>query len=642
MIVLSANNLSKSYGVDEIFANVSFHVNKGDRVGIVGINGAGKTTLLKILTGESQPSSGGFFVSSELNIGYLKQSDAFDSNNTVIEEVNSIFTKLYVMEKKLHDLSHKLSDENDPNLGANIDRFSKLQEDYKNLGGYTYKSEIKGVLKSMAFTEEYYDKKIHTLSGGEKTRLSLACLLLKRPDILFLDEPTNHLDIGTLKWLEQYLKGYNGTLVIVSHDRYFLDKLVNKVFEIENGRLTVYNGNYSEYSVKRSEKRDAEFRAYQKQKKELDRQEDIIRKFKERGTEKLAKRARSREKRLDSMEKIERPLFSKDKMKISFRENFRSGNDVLMAEDLKKSFSERIIFDKVSFDIKRGEKICLVGDNGIGKTTLLKIIMGEASYDDGYLKVGHNVEFGYYDQGQMLLNEEKTVMDELHDEYSLYTDGEIRSILGRFLFKNEDVFKTVKLLSGGEKARLSLLKMMLKGSNTLILDEPTNHLDIEAREVFEDAIKEFEGTVIVVSHDRYFLNKVPDKIFELTREGITQYLGNYDYYLEKSSEIKSGKTHLNDLNKSGDNVNVDLGGFSSLNSRKKKKELEALERRRTREIKRLEKEIEDLENKIEFYEKEMCDERNFVNHKLLNDYQKEMDNCKDTLDKKYNEWIKLQ
>ena len=642
MIVLSANNLSKSYGVDEIFANVSFHVNKGDRVGIVGINGAGKTTLLKILTGESQPSSGGFFVSSELNIGYLKQSDAFDSNNTVIEEVNSIFTKLYVMEKKLHDLSHKLSDENDPNLGANIDRFSKLQEDYKNLGGYTYKSEIKGVLKSMAFTEEYYDKKIHTLSGGEKTRLSLACLLLKKPDILFLDEPTNHLDIGTLKWLEQYLKGYNGTLIIVSHDRYFLDKLVNKVFEIENGRLTVYNGNYSEYSVKRSEKRDAEFRAYQKQKKELDRQEDIIRKFKERGTEKLAKRARSREKRLDSMEKIERPLFSKDKMKISFRENFRSGNDVLMAEDLKKSFSERTIFDKVSFDIKRGEKICLVGDNGIGKTTLLKIIMGEVSYDDGYLKIGHNVEFGYYDQGQMLLNEEKTVMDELHDEYSLYTDGEIRSILGRFLFKNEDVFKTVKLLSGGEKARLSLLKMMLKGSNTLILDEPTNHLDIDAREVFEDAIKEFEGTVIVVSHDRYFLNKVPDKIFELTREGITQYLGNYDYYVEKSSEIKSGKTHLNDLNKSGDNVNVDLGGFSSLDSRKKKKELEALERRRIREIKSLEKEIEDLENKIEFYEKEMCDERNFVNHKLLNDYQKEMDNCKDTLDKKYNEWIKLQ
>ena len=642
MIVLSANNLSKSYGVDEIFANVSFHVNKGDRVGIVGINGAGKTTLLKILTGESQPSSGGFFVSSELNIGYLKQSDAFDSSNTVIEEVNSIFTKLYAMEKKLHDLSHRLSDENDPNLGANIDRFSKLQEDYKSLGGYTYKSEIKGVLKSMAFTEEYYDKKIHTLSGGEKTRLSLACLLLKKPDILFLDEPTNHLDIGTLKWLEQYLKGYNGTLIIVSHDRYFLDKLVNKVFEIENGRLTVYNGNYSEYSVKRREKRDAEFRAYQKQKKELDRQEDIIRKFKERGTEKLAKRARSREKRLDSIEKIERPLFSKDKMKISFRENFRSGNDVLMAEDLKKSFGERTIFDKVGFDIKRGEKICLVGDNGIGKTTLLKIIMGEVSYDDGYLKIGHNVEFGYYDQGQMLLNEEKTVMDELHDEYSLYTDGEIRSILGRFLFKNEDVFKTVKLLSGGEKARLSLLKMMLKGSNTLILDEPTNHLDIDAREVFEDAIKEFEGTVIVVSHDRYFLNKVPDKIFELTREGITKYLGNYDYYVEKSSEIKSGKTHLNDLNKSGDNVNVDLGGFSSLDSRKKKKELEAAERRRIREIKSLEKEIEELENKIEFYEKEMCDERNFVNHKLLNDYQKEMDYCKDTLDKKYNEWIKLQ
>jgi len=642
MIVLSSNKLCKSYGVDSILEDVSFHVNKGDRVGIVGINGAGKTTLLRILTGELEPSSGGFFVSSDLKLGYLKQNDVFDSDNTVIEEVNSIFTKLYSMEKKLHILSEKLSNADDPNLSSNIDRFTKLQEDFKAQGGYTYKSEIKGVLKSMAFSEDYYSKKISTLSGGEKTRLSLACLLLKKPDILFLDEPTNHLDIGTLKWLEQYLRSYNGTLIIVSHDRYFLDKLVNKVFEVENKKITVYTGNYSEYSIKRSEKRDAEFSAYEKQKKEIDKQEEIIRRFKGRGTEKLAKRARSREKRLDSVEKLERPLFSKDKMKISFRENYRSGNDVLMAEELRKDFPDKNLFEKVKFDIKRGEKICLVGDNGVGKTTLLKMIMGNIPYDDGYLKVGHNVDFGYYDQGQMLLNDDKTVMDELHDDYSLYTDGEIRSILGRFLFRDDDVFKFVKSLSGGEKARLSLLKMMLRGSNTLILDEPTNHLDIDSREVFEDAIKEFEGTVIVVSHDRYFLNKIPNKIFELTPWGIVEYLGNYDYYVEKSSEIKSGKTHLNDLNKYKDSGNVEVTSFSAVDERKKKKEEEARERRRLRDIKKLEDEIFGLEEKIEYYKKEMCDERNFTNHTLLREYQEEIDYCMKTLEIKYGEWMKLQ
>ena len=411
---------------------------------------------------------------------------------------------------------------------------------------------------------------------------------------------------------------------------------------MENRRLTVYTGNYSEYSVKRTEKRDAEFRAYEKQKKDIDKQEEIIRRFKERGTEKLAKRARSREKRLDSVEKLDRPLFSKDKMKISFRENFRSGNDVLIAEDLRKVFPDKNLFNNVKFDIKRGEKICLVGDNGVGKTTLLKMIMGNIPYDDGYLKVGHNVDFGYYDQGQMLLNDDKTVMDELHDDYSLYTDGEIRSILGRFLFRNDDVFKLIKSLSGGEKARLSLLKMMLRGSNTLILDEPTNHLDIDSREVFEDAIREFEGTVIVVSHDRYFLNKIPDKIFELTSGGIVQYLGNYDYYVEKSSEIKSGKTHLNDLNKTKDSDNVEVTSFSAVDERKKKKEEEARERRRIRDIERLENEIASLEENIEYYEKEMCDEKNFTNHTLLKKYHEELNKCKEALDIKYSEWIKLQ
>ncbi|MBK5252866.1 MAG: ABC-F family ATP-binding cassette domain-containing protein [Peptostreptococcaceae bacterium] len=639
MIVISANNLSKSYGIDEIITDVSFHINKGDKVGIVGINGAGKTTLLKILTGELEATSGSFYISSDNKIGYLEQNDSFNSDNTVIQEVNQIFSGLYKLEKDMYDLSEKLGDENDKNLNKNIDRFTQLQEKYKYLGGYTYKSEIKGILKSMAFGEDYFDKPINTLSGGERTRLSLACLLLRKPDILFLDEPTNHLDIGTLKWLEQYLRSYNGTVVLVSHDRYFLDKLVNKVFEVDNNKLSVYTGNYSEYSVKRSEKRDAEFSAYEKQRKELARQEDIVRKFKERGTEKLAKRARSREKRLDAVERKDKPLYSTGKLKITFRENFPSGKDVLIGENLEKSFEKKDLFKNVAFDIKRGDKICIVGDNGIGKTTLLKMIMGQIPCDEGYLKVGHNVDFGYYDQGQLLMDDEKTVMEELHDAYVLYSDGEIRSVLGRFLFKNDTVFKKVGSLSGGEKARLSLLKMMMAGSNTLILDEPTNHLDIDAKEVFEDALKQYEGTMIIVSHDRYLLNKIPTKILELTSNGFVEYLGNYDYYIEKSNEIKSGKEHLHVL--AGDN-NMAEPMVSAEVGRKQKKEEEAKYRRRERDIEKLEEDIAELEEKIDFYHSEMCNEDNFTDHVLLTKYEKDTIKCKKELDEKYSKWMKLQ
>ncbi|NLY81361.1 MAG: ABC-F family ATP-binding cassette domain-containing protein [Clostridiales bacterium] len=638
MIVISANNLCKSYGIDEIIKDVSFHINKGDKVGIVGVNGAGKTTLLKILTGELEATSGTFHISSDTKIGYLEQNDSFESDNTVIQEVNQIFSGLYKMENDLHNLSEKLGDDSEKNLNKNIEKFTQLQEKYKSMGGYTYKSEIKGILKSMAFGEESFDKPIDTLSGGERTRLSLACLLLSKPDILFLDEPTNHLDIGTLKWLEQYLRSYNGTVVLVSHDRYFLDKLVNKVFEIDRNMLSVYNGNYTEYGIKRSEKRDAEFKAYEKQRKEVDRQEDIVRKFKERGTEKLAKRARSREKRLDAVERINKPLYSNGRLKIAFRENFPSGKDVLIGENLEKSFEDKDLFKNVAFDIKRGDKICIVGDNGIGKTTLLKMMMGKIKYDEGYLKVGHNVDFGYYDQGQLLMDDEKTVMEELHDAFILYTDGEIRSILGRFLFTKETVFKKVGALSGGEKARLSLLKMMLAGSNTLILDEPTNHLDIDAKEVFEDALMQFEGTMIIVSHDRYLLNKIPSKILELTSDGFVEYLGNYDYYIEKSNDTKSGKEHLQVL--AGETISAEPIA-SAEQARKQKKKDEAKARRRQRDIEKIEDEIAELEDKIDYYHKEMCNEDNFTDHVLLVKYEKDMEECKKRLDDKYSKWMKL-
>ena len=408
MIVVSAKDLTKAYGTDVILDKVSFHINKGERVGIIGVNGAGKTTLLKILTGEMPCEEGDFFISSDINIGYLKQDGAFDSEKTVIEEVESIFSAFPQMEKDMEKLLARIEElasagsEGEEESHRLLERYDMMQEKFRDSGGYTYKSEITGILSSMAFGEDSYDKKISSLSGGEKTRLSLACLLLRKPDILFLDEPTNHLDIGTLKWLEQYLKSYKGTIVLVSHDRYFLDETVTRIFEVENHKLNIYEGNYTFYATERKNRREAELRKYEKQQKEISRQEDMIRRFKQRGTEKLAKRAASREKRLAAMDVIDRPEGTTGKMKLSFKADFQSGRDVLYAEGLSKSFgygSRRTeLFHGVDLDIKRGERVCIVGANGIGKTTLLKILMGELSANTGRIKIGHNVQFGYYDQ----------------------------------------------------------------------------------------------------------------------------------------------------------------------------------------------------------------------------------------------------
>ena len=613
MIILSATNITKSYGVDIILQNVSFHINEGERVGIVGNNGAGKTTLLNILCGEMSYDDGNIFVSANTSIGYLKQSENFNSDNTVIEEVTGIFSHMESLEKEMHELSHEISERssNGEDVERLLHRYDEMMERYNRSGGYSYKSEIQGILNSMAFTEDYFDKKISTLSGGEKTRLALACLLLKKPDLLFLDEPTNHLDIGTLKWLEQYLKSYSGTVVLISHDRYFLDQTVNRIFEVENHKLYTYNGGYSAYAQQKRQRREEELKKYEIQQKEVARQEEMIRRFKQHGTEKLAKRAASREKRLAAMDLMDKPEALQGRMKINFHQEFKSGNDVLLAEDLKKGFgygeNRKELFDNVNFDIKRGERICIVGPNGVGKTTLLKILMDELQPDSGRLKVGHNVLFGYYDQEQQNLNPNNTVFEEMKEAYRLYTDTEMRSLLGRFLFQNESVFLNVGSLSGGEKARLSLLKLMLSGSNVLILDEPTNHLDITSKEVFEDALLDFPGTVIVVSHDRYFLNKIPTRIMELNNDGMTAYLGSYDYYMEKKQEIESGKKYLSELSgntnksttaaKDGSDSSVDMKELvaaveegelelDSLNSnerRKLVKEMDAKKRRRERE-----------------------------------------------------------
>ena len=647
MIILSAKDLTKTYGVDVILDNVSFHINEGDRIGIVGANGAGKTTLLNILSGRLPADGGQFYVSQNTTIGYLKQKDNFNKENTLLEEIHKIFAHLEALEAEMHRISEEI-DRLGADAGDLIQRLTDMQETFKEKGGYTYKSEINGILSSMAFGEEYYNKKISTLSGGEKTRLALACLLLEKPDLLFLDEPTNHLDIGTLKWLEQYLKGYKGTIVMVSHDRYFLDQMATRIFEVEHHKLHSYEGNYSAFAEKKRAIREAQLRAYNKQQTEIRRQEDMIRRFKERGTEKLAKRAASREKMLEHMDRIERPEAELGKMKLHFRQEYQSGNDVLFAEGLAKSFgfgaTRRELFENVSFDIKRGERICIVGPNGVGKTTLLRIMMEELSPADGYLKIGHNVKFGYYDQGQLLLNDASTVMDEVHDSYRLYKDSEIRGILGRFLFQNDQVFLQVGSLSGGEKARLALLKLMMSGANVLILDEPTNHLDIDSKEIFEDALLEYPGTVIVVSHDRYFLNKIPTRILELERDGLTEYLGAYDYYVEKKASIASGKQYLKEMAAEEKQQLINQGAevtLSAAEERALKKKQEAEERRQRREKERLETLIEELETKISETEEEMCKPENLTDHQLLHELSAKNTALKDELEAAYESWMEF-
>lgn len=650
MIVLSAANLVKSYGVDPVLCQISFHINKGDRIGIVGANGAGKTTLLNILTGELSCDSGGIHLAADTTLGYLRQKDSFSNQGTVYGEMLSIFQPLIDMEQELSALSLEISRRSSSGEAVEklLHRYDELTAAFQNQNGYSYKSEIAGILNSMAFSESAYEKPISQLSGGERTRLALAALLLRRPDLLLLDEPTNHLDIGTLKWLEQYLKAYSGTIVLISHDRYFLDQTVTRIFDVENHKLTSYEGNYTEYTQKKRQLAEDALRHYENQQEEIRRQEDLIRRFKERGTEKLAKRAQSREKRLSHVERLERPEGKQSKMKLRFAANQQSGTDVLYAEDLSKSFrgesSSRHLFSHVSFDIKRGERICLVGANGIGKTTLLKMILGELFPDQGRIKIGHNVTIGYYDQQQEQLTGTNTVLEELHSAYRLYSETELRSLLGRFLFRGDDVKKPVAALSGGEKARLALLKMMMSGSNLLLLDEPTNHLDIAAKEVFEDALIDFPGTLFVVSHDRYFLNRIPTRIFELSENGITAYLGGYDYYMEKKQALPSGKNYMGELAKQA--PAADAGApltekEKRMESRRQEKEAQALKRRKEKQLAELEAQIAASEEEIQFLEEELCKEEVYSDFAASQECSQKLAQAKELLEQTYNSWMAL-
>ncbi len=643
MIVLSAKDISKSYGTDIITEDVSFGVEKGDRIGIVGPNGSGKTTLLSIIAGELEPSSGNIYIRSDMTLGYLKQKNHFFAGGTVIGEAQKSFEHFFRMEKEIEDLQVRISDHTRPDFDQCLAAYTNLIEEYEKEGGYTYKSELSAVLRAMGFSEEDQLKKIDVLSGGERTRLALACMLLRRPDILILDEPTNHLDLKMLSWLENFLKGYQGTLLVVSHDRYFLDRIVGRIFDMSGGTLNAYAGNYSEFLIKKEERMETLMREYEKQQAEIARQEEMIRRFRQHGTEHLAKRARSREKRLAHIELIDRPTEVQSRMKLGFEQNFKSGGEVLVCEDLAKSYGEKKLFEDVSLDVRKGEKVCIIGDNGIGKTTLLRILMGKEEPDRGYLKTGYNVDFGYYDQGQRLLDDNETVLGEMKNAYHLYSDTEMRSLLGRFLFRGDDVFKQVGDLSGGEKAKLSLLKLMLSGANTLVLDEPTNHLDIESKEVVEDALTEFGGTLIIVSHDRYLLTRIPDRILELTASGVIEYKGNFDYYLEKT---EAPGDEVPDTEKSAASVPVQAAvsvtSTASEADRQARKQKEAEERRRARRGDEIEERIHELEGKIADIEESMNDPDKAADFEWMHEQAEKMAEYEKEITDLYDEWMELQ
>ncbi|HHW95059.1 MAG TPA: ABC-F family ATP-binding cassette domain-containing protein [Mogibacterium sp.] len=643
MLVISGKNISKTYGIDVVLDDVSFNVNRGDRIGIVGPNGAGKTTLLEIIAGEIKESSGNIYIRSGLTIGYLRQKNNFISGGTVESEAQKTFAHLQQMEKDIRNLSVKISDHKCPSFDCSLDAYTALMEEYEKQGGYTYKSELRAIIEHMGFSEEDLSKTTDKLSGGERTRLALACILLRKPDILILDEPTNHLDLNMLSWLESFLKAYQGTILAVSHDRYFLDKIVNKVFDMNDGSLEIYSGNYSESLVRKNERLEARRKEYEKQQKETIRQEEMIRRFKQHGTEHLAKRARSREKRLAQIEKISKPHTKQDKMKLAFDADYKSGNDVAISEDLVKSFGDRVLFKNVSFNIRKGERICIIGDNGIGKTTLLKIITGKEKPDSGYLKIGYNVNFGYYDQGQRLLDDKETVLGEMKNAYHLYTDTEMRSLLGRFLFKGDDVFKTVSSLSGGEKAKLSFLKLMLSGANTLVLDEPTNHLDIPSKEVVESALLEFKGTLIIVSHDRYLLTKIPDRILELTEDGLVEYKGNFEYYVEKSKEFEE-TNEVTSSSSATESESADITEIvlSAEEEREAKKRKEAKERRRLRRVEELETSIHEIEEVIADLEASLCEPENLHRYEWLQEQADILEEYKKEVARLYDEWMDIQ
>lgn len=633
-MILSCQNISKAFNEVPVLKEVSFHLEDYDKAAIVGLNGAGKTTLLRIIVGEMAPDHGLVTLSKDKTIGYLAQDQAVSSQNTIYEELLTAKSDVIEMESRIRSLELSMKQASGRELEELMETYTRLTHSFELANGYAYQSEVTGILKGLGFMEDEFSKKISTLSGGQKTRVALGKLLLQKPDLIILDEPTNHLDLNSIAWLETYLLNYKGAVLIVSHDRYFLDRIAGKIIEIDQTKATTFLGNYSDYAVKKEQLRSAALNAYLKQQQEIKHQEEVIEKLRSFNREKSIKRAESREKALNKMDVLDKPTQARSDIHITLTPRCTSGNDVLHIEDLSKSFGEHLLFKHLSMDLKRGEHVAIIGDNGTGKTTILKIINGLLPADTGTLTLGTNVHIGYYDQEHHVLHTEKTLFDEISDSYPYLDNTEIRSTLAAFLFTGEDVFKRIKDLSGGERGRVSLAKLMLSESNFLILDEPTNHLDITSKEILEDAINAYEGTVLYVSHDRYFINRTASRILELSEGALTGYLGNYDYYLEKKTEASLSTLPASPSQKEY------LPTETKLDWQAQKK-LQADKRKKENDLKKCEESIALLEQEQKKIDAKMSDPSIATNVAELQKLASRQKELADKLEGLYEQWEAL-
>ena len=634
-MILSCQNINKSFGLNEVLKNASFHLEEREKAALIGPNGAGKSTLLKIIMQEMSADSGEVIISRGKSIGYLAQHQDLTSGRTIYEELLSVKQYILDMEEKIRMMEHKMKTVTGRELDTLLSDYSRITHQFELENGYACRCEVTGVLKGLGFSEDEFSKSVDTLSGGQKTRVALGRLLLSNPDIILLDEPTNHLDMDSIAWLENYLMNYKGAVFIVSHDRYFLDKVVTKVVEIDHGNVRMFMGNYSDYSQKKAMIREAQYKAWLNQQQEIKHQEEVIAKLKSFNREKSIKRAESREKMLDKIEVLDKPVEDNSEMRLTLSPRIISGNDVLTVTGLSKSFSNQQLFCNIDFSIKRGERVAIIGANGTGKTTLLKILNGLLPADEGEFELGSKVQIGYYDQEHHVLDMEKTVFEEMSDTYPYLTNTEIRNVLAAFLFTGDDVFQQIKTLSGGERGRVSLAKLMLSEANFLILDEPTNHLDIVSKEILENALNSYTGTLLYVSHDRYFINQTATRILDLTNQSMVNYIGNYDYYLEKKEELT--QIYAPEAEKPKEQQTA----TSSKQDWILKKEEQARQRKRESELKKTEAEIERLETRDNEIDEEMSQPEVAVNVAECVRLSKEKAEIAEKLEKLYAKWEEL-
>lgn len=637
-MILQCSHISKTFLTDTILDDVSFHINDNEKAAIVGINGSGKSTLIKIIVNELEADSGEVVIGKDISVGYIAQNQEYDSDKTILEEMQNAKPEIIELEKRLDVLSAQMENKSGSELESIIKQYDQTRHRFEQLGGYSYKSEITGVLKGLGFTEDEFNQQVKSLSGGEKTRAALAKMLLKNPKFIILDEPANHLDLSAIRWLEGYLANYKGAVLLVAHDRYFLDKIVTKVIELRQTHCTVFLGNYTEYSKKKKALMETLMKQYLNQQADIKHQEEVIAKLKSFNREKSIKRAESREKMLDKIERIDKPLEEKSKMHLLFKPRIQSGNDVLSVKELSKSYGNHLLFSDINLDIKRGEHVAIIGDNGTGKTTMLKILMGMEQPDScGSIKFGTNVFVAYYDQEHQVLHPEKTLFEEIQDTYPDMNNTQVRNVLAAFLFTDDDVFKQIKNLSGGERGRVSLARLMLSDANFLLLDEPTNHLDIDSKEILENAINNFEGTILYVSHDRYFINTTATRILNLTQQQIVSYTGNYDYYLEKKEDAERAQLNPIPDTTSTQTTNTDSNKLSW----QQQKEEQSRLRKKENELKKTETEIEKLETRNAEIDLQLLDPANGTNIALLQELTKEREDNDLHLEKLMEQWETL-